>query len=555
MNHKIILFVIIFVASVLRLWQLGSIPPSPDWDEAALGYNAYSILQTGRDEYGEFLPVVLRSFDDYKPALYTYLIIPLIPILDLSLLAVRLPSAIAGIFAVLLTYLLVKELFKINTKSQEKAKKWKIENIKSKIPIITTILLAISPWHIQFSRVAFESNLGLTLNIAVVYFFIKGLRSHLFLSISALCAGLSIYAYQSEKIFIPLLLLLLVAVYHRQLLEIPKKKIVMALAVFAIVVAPMAHFIITEDDALKRAQATSIFTNNQELLKPSVERLIGAKENDDLVGIVLNNRRVIYAQTMIKNYLHHYNPVWLFFTGDSQRHHAPDMALLYLWELPFLIIGIVVCIFSPWFRKFKKTRLLLLGWFLIAPLPAVIATDAPHAVRTLNFLPTHQIFTAIGLVSVYLFVRQYKTFRKILYSLFLILTSLNILYYLNQYFLVQNRAYSEHWQYGYEETVEYVKSVQSEYDKIIVSNVVPLDQSYIFFLYHMKYPPAKYQLESDEKHSFENFEFRKIEWEDDSELENTLLVGSPSEFPEIVKADKAVKYLNGEDAILIVSTD
>src|SRR3989344_6455628 len=105
------LIAIVIIAIVLRFWQLGNVPPSPDWDEASLGYNAYSIMTTGRDEYGEFLPVILRSFDDYKPGLYAYLIIPFIKLIDLNIIAVRLPAATFGVFAVLGTYLLLKELF------------------------------------------------------------------------------------------------------------------------------------------------------------------------------------------------------------------------------------------------------------------------------------------------------------------------------------------------------------------------------------------------------------------------------------------------------------
>lgn len=98
-----ILIFIILLAAVLRLWNLGGVPLSPDWDEAALGYNAYSILHTGRDEYGKFMPVILKSFDDYKPALYAYTIIPFIAVFDLSVVAVRLPSALFGILTVCMT--------------------------------------------------------------------------------------------------------------------------------------------------------------------------------------------------------------------------------------------------------------------------------------------------------------------------------------------------------------------------------------------------------------------------------------------------------------------
>src|SRR5579872_5976613 len=112
MNRTLLLVIfLVVVSAVLRLWAFGSVPPSPDWDEAALGYNAYSILHTGKDEYGAFLPVVLRSFDDYKPALYAYLVIPFLFIFGLSLQAVRAPSVVFGVLAVIIVFFLCEELF------------------------------------------------------------------------------------------------------------------------------------------------------------------------------------------------------------------------------------------------------------------------------------------------------------------------------------------------------------------------------------------------------------------------------------------------------------
>jgi len=114
MNKKILMFLflgIVIIAAVLRLWQLGHVPPSPDWDEAALGYDAYSIIHTGRDEFGKFLPVVLRSFDDYKPALYAYLAIPPVFLFGLNVFAVRFPSAFFGVLSVIVVFYLVREFF------------------------------------------------------------------------------------------------------------------------------------------------------------------------------------------------------------------------------------------------------------------------------------------------------------------------------------------------------------------------------------------------------------------------------------------------------------
>ncbi|MGH7245753.1 MAG: glycosyltransferase family 39 protein, partial [Candidatus Levyibacteriota bacterium] len=214
MNKKIwlLLFGIVLLATVLRLWQLGSVPLSPDWDEAALGYNAYSILHTGRDEFGKFLPVVLRSFDDYKPALYAYLAIPTVFVFGLTVFAVRLPSALFGILTVFATFFLIQELFKNN-----------------KIALLTTFFLAISPWHIQFSRVAFEANVGVAFNVFAILIFLKSFKRPWLLPLFGVLMALNLYVYQSEKVFTPLLFLLLVGVFYKKLLLFPKKIIVITI--------------------------------------------------------------------------------------------------------------------------------------------------------------------------------------------------------------------------------------------------------------------------------------------------------------------------------------
>src|SRR5437868_4259461 len=92
----IILICITLFAGILRLWRLDTVPAGFNIDEAAFGYNAYSILKTGKDEYGTFLPLSLKSFGDYKAAGYAYIDIPFIALFGLNEFSVRLPSAILG---------------------------------------------------------------------------------------------------------------------------------------------------------------------------------------------------------------------------------------------------------------------------------------------------------------------------------------------------------------------------------------------------------------------------------------------------------------------------
>ncbi len=108
---KLILFLILAWGAFWRLSHLGSYPPL-NADEAALGYNAWSLVQTGQDEHGVSWPLHFKSFGDYKPGAYVYLIIPLIKFWGLSEWAIRLPSALLGVGILYLVYLLAKLVWK-----------------------------------------------------------------------------------------------------------------------------------------------------------------------------------------------------------------------------------------------------------------------------------------------------------------------------------------------------------------------------------------------------------------------------------------------------------
>lgn len=532
---------IILVASVLRLYQLGIVPSSPDWDEVALGYNAYSILSTGRDEYGKFMPIVLRSFDDYKPALYMYFIVPLIPLFGLDIISVRLPSAILGILTVLASYFLMKELFR-----------------RKDIAFLTSFLLAISPISIQFSRVAFETNAGVAFNVFGALFFLKGLKKPLFLLLAALFFGLNLSVYQSDRVFTPLFALTLIIIFWKQIFTIPKKYLAGAFLVGAITILPLTVNMATNSKSLYRFKGVSIFSELTTIKHEAEKRYVDDKNNGNVTGVFLHNKWVAYSREIMSGYLSHYDLNWLFIRGDLVRHHAPSVGLMYLWELPFFLMGI----YSLIFHKFPtKTKLLIFTWFLLAPVPAAVTNGVPHSVRTLNFLPTFQVFTALGIISGFLFFNKYKSFgiRYLLLVGISLFAAFNFVYYLNQYFVQQNYFTSYDWQYGYKEAVPYVQKISSKYKKIVVSDRVPLDQSHMFFLFYLKYPPELYQKAGNtsggflESHKFDKYEFRPIDWKKEEKKSDILYVGRPGDFHtgggSILKT---INYLDGKPAIVII---
>lgn len=531
---------IILIATVLRFWQLGRVPLSPDWDEVSLGYNAFSILHTGKDEYGKTLPIVLQSFGDYKPALYTYLTIPSIAVFGLTVFALRFPSAVFGILSVVFVFFLVRELFKKDT-----------------LALIASFLLAIAPWSLQFSRVAFETNVGVALNIFGALFFVKGLKKPWLFIGSAIIFALNIYVYQSEKIFTPLLVVLLICVFYQDLKILSKKFLISFFLVGIFVALPMILYTFFGTGGLARVQGVSILSSNT-LSQTIANRHVYNVTHHDTIGLLLNNKWTVYGKTILANYLSHYDLNWLFITGDIDRHHAPDMGLLYLFELPAIGVGIYQLLFGKWS---KKTKLLIFGWFLLAPLPAAITQDVPHAVRTMNFLPAYQIFAALGFLTVWTTCTK-VAYKKIpwgalLLVLWAFLAMYNFVYYLDEYFVQQNYFYATDWQYGYEQVVADVKKLAPKYNTIIVDNKTPMDQSYIFFLFYLHENPASYQKQgitaSSQIRHFGKYVFQPITWDAETTLKQTLFVGVSSDFPKTATILTTIKNPDGSTAFEIAT--
>lgn len=529
------------VACVLRFYRLGQVPVSLDWDEAAIGYNAYSLIETGRDEFGERFPIVFRSFDDYKPPLYIYLTIPAVYVFGLNEFAVRFPSAFFGSLTILFTYLFISKLLEV---SVSKKTKW-----LEYLPLATAALLAISPWHVHFSRIAFEANVGVFFNVLGMYLFLKGIQKGWWLVLSAITFSLALYEYHSERVFVPLLALTLGILYRKELIK-KGRYTVAAIIVGIVMVVPLVLLLLNPSN-LTRLTGTSSLADQTGLLQRSIVKLEDANKQGDFLGEVFANRRITYGQVLLNGYLSPFNFNWLFITGDQERHKAPGMGLMYWWELPFLLIGLYVFASSPYFSK--RMKILIYTWFLIAPIAASPTTEVPHAVRTLVFLPTFQIFVAIGLLSFWNYMEDKKSFvRKSLLAILLVFIVFNFAYYMNNYYVQLNPEYSKYWQYGYKQAVAYTQENYNKYDQFVISP--KLEQPHIFFLFYLKYPPKDYLAQggtysggfAEQRNAFDKYEFRLFDSEKENLPGKTLYIGTPREIPG---ATYTVNYLDKTAAI------
>lgn len=522
-----ILFFIVALGFMLRFYNLGEVPPSLNWDENSNAYNAYSILKTGRDEYSNFLPLYNRSFDDFKPPLYMYLNVITVWMFGLNSFAARLPSAIFGTLTLIPIYFLAKFLFQ-NQKSA---------NVEL-ASIASVLVFAISPWHIHFSRVGFEANVGLFTAVCAITFFLYGIRNIKYLILSALFVGLSAYSYHSVRIYLPLLLLVAVIIYRHQLKTIPRKAVLFFLTGIFVLVVPL--FVFTPFSSISQRYKTT--TN--ELRREETEKAISFIKDDQEAafpfGEFIHNRRVFAVLTLIDNYLWHFDPNFLFTKGDDNfRHHIDNQGMMYLWQLPLLVYGVFL---------FVKNRnagfIFVLLWLLIVPLAAAPARPSPHAVRSLAMVVPLSLITGLVLARL-ASAAKYLIAAKITFVLFCLALLFSLVSYEHNYHVHYPLEKASFWQYGYNLAAEKTEKIKDDYKKIRIDG--RLEQAYIFWLFTTRYDPSLYQ-QTGNRNAFDKYIFDSPWPKDPNELYVTV---PPEKIPFGFEIIETINQPNGTAAIII----
>lgn len=457
------LVAIILLASILRLFKLGSVPPAIYWDEASLGYNAYSILTTAHDEHGKFMPVTnFAAFGDYKPPLYIYATVPSIAIFGLSEFAIRFPSAFFGILTVLLSYFLARLLFKNEI-----------------IALLASFFLAISPWHLQFSRGAFEANLGLFFSTLGIYLFLKFAAErpvYLVPSVLSFLAGM--YTFTGQRLFIPFILVILSVFLVRQI-RANVKLVATTIIVASVLFWPLLIFTTQTIEGRLRFDEVTIFKDLDPINQSNRYR---AKDNFSWWADIIHNRRLFYAHQYLNHYFDAFNPSFLLIRGDvNPRLSIQEIGELYPLDLALILAGIYFL-----FSKNQRYRFLIVAWLLVSPLGPAAARETPHALRMIHILPTFQLIAAYGLYNLYQMIK----FKKLFIFVVFLTVLFSLFYYLHMYYLHWPRNYSDQWQYGYKEAVEVVKSRYQNSDRVIVTK--SLGRPYIYFLLFMQFDPRSY---------------------------------------------------------------
>lgn len=485
---KLLLIGILLIASFLRLWKINEVPVSLFGDELDVGYHAYSILKTGKDYSGNFMPLHFQSLAEWRTPLYLYSAVPTVAIFGISPWGVRLPAALFGILDVWVFYLLVRLV----------TGKWQLA-------ILASFLLAVSPWHIQYSRAGFEVTQMLALYLAGVYFFVlairsireggSGLKDGKWLTASAICFGLTPWSYSTAKLFLPLTVLAVLAIWWRQLLKLPRKQLITAGVVFFMVVSPIAYSTVF-GGGTARFNYISVFSDPTTVPEVGFDRLRDAWMRDvsaqigiqpTVVDRILHNKPVWWGNVLLRNYFQSYSTQFLFINGDLNPRHSPQgIGQLYEYEALFLLLGIAFFLTRP---LDKKVKLFFAFWLVAAPIPAALTRDGGmHATRLFFMLPPLVFLVVYGVWSFYheLPHRFHKLF-SICYSLILLLS---FVFYQHKFWVHYPWDSERWWHAGFCNAIQAAVRREAHYERIIVTTAT--EPPVIFFLGCSQYPPANF---------------------------------------------------------------
>jgi 4-amino-4-deoxy-L-arabinose transferase-like glycosyltransferase len=554
-RYLVFLLLIVLLGGILRVWNLSRYPTGFTPDEASFGYDAYSLLKTGKDQWGSSWPISFRSFGDFKLPVYTYLTIPSLALFGFSESAVRLPNAIFGVLAILSTYLMAEIVFK-----------------NKRVAIFSALLLAISPWHIALSRGAFESNLTVFFMSMGVWAFYKGVGVKKWMALSAILFGINIFTYHSARFVTPILLLILIWVNGRDL-DITRLKdlgkvflrnIVPVIIFGAFLV--LAFYTLSTGSGV-RASDITIFSPTDKWMGVFNSRYNAVFDGMSYgVAVFFNNKIFDTFMKFIIAYAVYISPQFLFTQGASEWTYGmvPGQGVMYLFEFLFLSTS-AYFIVKQGLCKSKGLCLVVL-WIFIGFIPAALTKGPGYAGnRAAVVMPAIQVLSAFG--AVYIFdVLGGKINKKIVTALYLAVIAVSFVFFLEAYLYVAPRSGADGMLYGRREAIDYSHDNGGGYKTVVVSR--SLSEPQIFIAFYTKFDPVAYQKDSRDwlryrqmglpfvdqlgEYRLGKYIFKNINYIDDSKIPEVLIIGKPSEFPGDIVPTRVISYPNQNPALYIV---
>lgn len=423
-KHKTILG-ILFLACIFRLAGLANMPLGFHADEVRVGWNTYSILKTGADDWGNYLALAYNTFGDFRPTGIFYMTLPSMAIFGPTVFATRLPSALLGALTIIPLFMLSYRLYK-----------------NHKVAYIAAILLALSPWHITTSRATSEVVMALFFTLWGLIFLLdwlkKSSRKTLFLLLT--CFVASFLLYHSARMVIPVWSAIIMYFYTQNKFKKQSFKLLFAIIGIAIAITTASH-------GMERFTQVSLAQDSalqQQLTSPRPRS-------------IFYNKYSLYGLKFLHEYTSYLSSDFLI--GDAAkplRYRIPNISILPISVAFIFIAGL-------YFSVRKNTLLVPLLLLLIAPLPAALTgEDAPNLHRAFFMLPGILIIAAFGLHHI-------KRHSNILFAFIIGVLSISCINFWGMYMATQHIT-AQYRSQGTEELATYLLTTQFEGDIVITDD-------------------------------------------------------------------------------------
>lgn len=387
----LLLLLVIGLGLWARIYQFWEVPGDINQDEAFAGYEAYSLLLSGKDSHGYAFPVYLTAWGSGMNALNTYLMIPFVALFGLHTWVIRLPQLIVGCLSIPVTYLTMKRLS------------------DGRMALFTTFFLSIAPWHIMLSRWGLESNLAPGFLLFGFYFFLKGVDNPRFFLLSALLYGISLYSYATIWLVVPLTISLqLFYCFHTRRLKCSRYLLASGVLLFLLAM-PLLLFLLINLDYMEEIRLPFL----------SVPRLLYMRFGD-------------ISSYNIKGKLYRLFQIMLYQTDGLPWNSAEGFGMFYLCSLPFFIIGLLTTVVHlvKTLRTREYTPIVMLLPQLMAGI--LLGSLCDGNINRLNslFMPVI-LLIGYGIISVFDLVHKYLFLMPTLFYLYMFISFES--FYFNDY--------------------------------------------------------------------------------------------------------------------------
>jgi 4-amino-4-deoxy-L-arabinose transferase-like glycosyltransferase len=470
----------------------------------------------------------LRSFEDFKLPLYTYLSVPFVAVMGLNDLSIRIVNIILGVSLVPLMFLVAYQLFK-----------------NKYVALIASFLVAQTPWVYILTRHAHEGVAAAFCLLLALYFLLKfkenqKIRELIFVNIFAFLAS---FSYQSGRIF-----LFFFVIYQIYLCIFETKKrftkengirFIMPFIVLLLAIIPDMVYGVSRVANLLFIKSPGFSLRLVEYLNEHPFR-------------PLHNKLWEAIREITDRYFTQISPDFFLINGDKNwRFGYAHLGLITPIEFILFFVGI----FFLFKNKVKHKEILLL-LLAIAPIGNALTWQEQSLIRTYFMIFPMILVIAYGIFYGFRSLATQKL--KIVVS-FLAVGGMYFYLFNNwdMYFFhyPKRAAVTVAWQCGYKELADYVKNNTTMEHFVITDR---LGQPYIFLLYYLHYDPTDYQsqakMTAPDKYGFgqvEKFDKYEFKFRYDPHMKKTAFIGYPDEFAgnHLIPTKKII--FNGENVFWI----